>query len=394
MNKKTLRDIDVAGRRVLVRVDFNVPLQDGRVSDDNRIRAALPTIEYLREKGARVVLVSHLGRPGGEEVPELRMDPVARALSDLLEVPVRKSGVLVGPEAREAVSALRPGSVLLLENSRFHPGEMKNDAVLCSELAALADVFVNDAFGAAHRTHATTAGVAEHLPAVAGFLLETEIRALRSLLDAPKHPFVVVLGGVKVTDKIGVMERFLELADDLLIGGAMCFTFLAAQGWPVGSSQVEDEAGLETARHVLRRADEVPCSLHLPHDILVADRFEVGAETRTVGARDIPADRLGVDIGRDTAADYADIISRAGQVFWNGPMGAFEMEPFAEGTRAIVRAMADCRGMTVVGGGDSVAAVNSLGLGSEIDHISTGGGASLEYLEGRALPGLQALDDV
>ena len=393
MKKKTVRDVDVAGKRVLVRVDFNVPLRDCRVFDDTRIRAALPTIEYLRGEGAKVILVSHLGRPDGREDPALRLDPVVRRLSDLLGVPVRKTAALVGLEVTEAVGALRSEGVLVLENSRFHPGETQNDQTLSKQLADLADVFVNDAFGAAHRAHATTAGVAEHLPAVAGLLMEKELGVLDSLLSNPKRPFVVVLGGIKVSEKIGVIRKFLQFADDLLIGGAMCFTFFAAQGWQVGSSRVESEEGVAAARRVLDEMAESDCTLHLPQDVLLADRFEADAELRTARADTILNGWMGVDVGQDTALDYGRIIAGAGQVFWNGPMGAFEILPFGKGTRVVAQAMANCGGVTVVGGGDSLAAVNSLGLSGEMDHVSTGGGASLEYLEGSSLPGLDALED-
>src|SRR5680860_1072426 len=364
MKKKTVRDVDVAGKRVLVRVDFNVPLRDRRVFDDTRIRAALPTIEYLRGEGAKVILVSHLGRPDGREDPALRLDPVVRRLSDLLGVPVGKTAALVGLEVTEAVGALRPEGV-----------------------------FVNDAFGAAHRAHATTAGVAEYLPAVAGFLMEKELGVLDSLLSNPKRPFVVVLGGIKVSEKIGVIRKFLQFADDLLIGGAMCFTFFAAQGWQVGSSRVESEEGVAAARRVLDEMAESDCTLHLPQDVLLADRFEADAELRTARADTILDGWMGVDVGQDTALDYGRIIAGAGQVFWNGPMGAFEILPFGKGTRVVAQAMANCGGVTVVGGGDSLAAVNSLGLSGEMDHVSTGGGASLEYLEGSSLPGLDTLED-
>jgi phosphoglycerate kinase len=388
--KQTVRDVEVGGKRVLVRVDFNVPLKDGVVTDDTRIRAALPTIEYLRERGAKVILTSHLGRPKGVPDPAFVLDPVADRLAALLGSPVRKVDELTGPAARAAVAEMAPGDVVLLENSRFDPRETKNDPALAQELAELADLYVNDAFGAAHRAHATTEGVARLRPAVAGLLMEKELASLHTLLGEPARPFVVVLGGAKVTDKVGVIERFLDLADQILIGGAMCFTFFRAQGIPVGASKVEEE-GVETARRVLERAATASCELVLPQDVVLAQRVEADAPTQVVDARDIPGGWMGLDIGPDTAADYARRVVAAAEVFWNGPMGVFELAPFAAGTAAVARAMADCRGITVVGGGDSVAAINVLGLADRMSHVSTGGGASLEFIEKGALPGVDVL---
>jgi phosphoglycerate kinase len=392
MAKKTVRDIDVAGKRALVRVDFNVPLKDGRVTDDTRIRAALPTIEYLRGQGCRVILMSHLGRPKGGPDPAFALDPVAMRLGQLLGTPVRKLSDLSGPAAEVAVAAMEKGDVLLLENSRFDPREEKNDPTLVDELARLGDVYVNDAFSAAHRAHATTAGLAAALPAVAGFQMEKEINALQGLLAEPKRPFVVVLGGAKVTDKIKVIDRFLDLADRLLIGGAMSFTFLKAQGLAVGSSKVEEE-GVAVASEALKKAAGVSCELVLPSDVIVADAFAEDAATRVVLVGAIPEGWMGLDIGPETARAYADAIIGAGEVFWNGPMGVFEMAPFAGGTRAVAEAMASCPGVTVVGGGDSVAAVNKFGVADKMDHVSMGGGASLEYIEGAELPGVVTLQD-
>ena len=392
MSKKTVRDVDVAGKRVLVRVDFNVPLKDGFVTDDTRIRAALPTIDYLRERGCRVILMSHLGRPKDAPDPAYVLDPVAARLGQLLGAPVRKANELSGPGVESAVASMKPGDVLLLENSRFDPREKKNDPSLVAELAKLGDVYVNDAFSAAHRAHATTAGLAAVLPSCAGFQLEKELEALESLLSDPKRPFVVVLGGAKVTDKVKVISRFLDLADQLLIGGAMSLTLLKAKGVSVGASKVEEE-GLAAAVEALAKAEASKCELVLPQDFVVADAFAEGAATQVAGAEAIPEGWMGLDIGPKTAADFAARIAGAGEVFWNGPMGVFEMAPFAGGTRAVAEAMASSQGVTVLGGGDSVAAVNKFGLADKIDHISMGGGASLEFIEGSVLPGVAALPD-
>ncbi len=390
MTKKTVRDIDLANKRVLVRVDFNVPLKDGRVSDDSRIRAALPTIEYLREQNCRVILMSHLGRPKDAPEPGLRLDPVAMRLGQLLRAPVRKVDELSGPGVEAAVAVMQPGDVLLLENSRFDPREKKNDPELVRELARLGDVYVNDAFSAAHRAHATTAGLATVLPAVAGLQMEKEVTALEGLLAEPKRPFVVVLGGAKVTDKIKVIDRFLDLADRLLIGGAMSLTFLKAQGLSVGASKVEEE-GLALAAEALRKAATSRCDLVLPGDVLVAEGLEEGAVMMTVAVEAIPEQWMAVDIGPATATKYRALIAEAGTVFWNGPMGVFEIAPFAAGTQAVAEAMAQCRGVTVAGGGDSVAALNMFKLAHKIDHVSMGGGASLEFIEGAELPGVATL---
>ena len=392
MAKKTVRDVDVTGRRVLVRVDFNVPLKDGKVADDTRIRASLATIEYLRERKCRVILMSHLGRPKDGPDESLRMDPVAMRLAQLLSTPVRKVDELSGPGVAAAVDALGSGDILLLENSRFDPREKKNDPSLVKELASLGDLFVNDAFSAAHRAHATTVGLAGALPSVAGFQMEKELVALEGLLSAPKRPFVVVLGGAKVTDKIRVIDRFLDLADALLIGGAMSFTFLKAQGADVGASKVDDE-GLGVAEEALKKAEQGSCELLLPTDVVAAEEFSEGSPAQVVGIGGIPHGWMGLDIGPQTAAAFAKKIAEAGEVFWNGPMGVFEMEPFAAGTRAVAEAMAASAAVTVVGGGDSVAAVNKFGVADKMDHVSMGGGASLELLEGVELPGVAALPD-
>jgi phosphoglycerate kinase len=392
MRKKTVRDIDLADKRVLVRVDFNVPLKDKRVTDDSRIRAALPTIEYLRGQSCRVILMSHLGRPKDAPDPAFQLDAVAMRLGQILGIPVRKVDELSGPGVEASVAAMRPGDVLLLENSRFDPREKRNDPALVQELARFGDVYVNDAFSAAHRAHATTAGLAAALPAVAGLQMEKELVALEGLLADPKRPFVVVLGGAKVTDKIKVIDRFLELADRLLIGGAMSLTFLKARGLSVGASKV-DEEGLGMAAEALRKAEKSSCELLLPSDVVAADRLDAEARSQVVSAGGIPDGWMGLDIGPQSAAAYREAIQGAGTVFWNGPMGVFEVAPFAEGTLAVAEAMAKCPGVTVAGGGDSVAALNAFGLADQIDHVSMGGGASLEFIEGVELPGVAALMD-
>jgi phosphoglycerate kinase len=387
---RTLADLDdVDGKRVLLRVDFNVPLKDGEVADDTRIRAALPTLEELRRRGAALVLVSHLGRPKDRE-PELSMAPVAARLSKLLGVEAKLAPGVVGDDVRAAAEALQPGDVLLLENVRYEPGETKNDPALADGLASLADVYVNDAFGAAHRAHASTEGVARRLPHAAGLLLEREVTTLNGILEHPAKPLVAVVGGAKVTDKIAVIGRFLEVADAILIGGAMCFPFFAAQGHEVGDSLCEAE-GLEPARRALDAAAKGGCRLELPNDLVLGDRFAAEAARRDLDGVDVPAGWMGLDVGPRTTERYAAEIAGAGTVFWNGPMGAFELEPFAAGTRAVAEAVANAAGTTVVGGGDSAAALQQFGLADRVTHLSTGGGASLELLEGKPLPGVEAL---
>jgi phosphoglycerate kinase len=377
---------------VLTRVDFNVPLEEERVADDARIRAALPTIEVLLGRGARLVLCSHLGRPKGRD-PETSLRPVSERLGELIEARVHQAPDVVGPEVRRGVDRLDPGSVLVLENTRWERGETQNDPELAKELAALADAYVNDAFGAAHRAHASTAGVARFLrPAVAGLLLEREVVTLRSIVEAPERPLVVVLGGAKVTDKIGLIDRFLDVADALLIGGAMCFAFFRAQGLATGDSLVEEEGG-ELARKALAKSGESSCSLLLPVDLVLGESFDADTERRELDGVEVPDGWMGLDIGPRTAVAYAEELSRAGTVFWNGPMGAFELAPFASGTRVLAEAVARAPGTTVVGGGDSGAALAQFGLADQVDHLSTGGGASLELLEGKQLPGVEVLDD-
>lgn len=391
--KKTVSDVAVRGRRVLVRVDFNVPLdEEGRITDDRRITESLRTITHLRKQGARVILASHLGRPGGKVKEELRLDPVARRLGELLGAPVRKLPDCVGPEVEKAVGAMKDGDVVLLENLRFHPEEEANDEGFARALAALADLYVNDAFGTAHRAHASTVGVARHLPAVAGFLMEKELVYLSRALESPTRPFVAILGGKKVSDKIEVIRNLLTRADALLIGGAMTYTFLRAQGRAVGASLVEEDR-LDLARALMKDAADRKVAFHLPEDVVIADRFAEDAAHRTVSVESIPEGWMGMDIGPRTASAYRRTIAGAGTVLWNGPMGVFEFPAFAAGTREVAQAMADSKAVTIVGGGDSAAAVEQFGLAERMTHISTGGGASLEFLEGRELPGVAVLRD-
>jgi phosphoglycerate kinase len=391
-SKASVRDARVKGRRVLVRVDFNVPLKDGEVVDDTRIRAALPTLELLRERGAALVLASHLGRPGGKVVPELSLAPVSRRLSELLGVPVTQAPKVVGAEVEMAAGCLGPGEIVLLENTRFEPGETKNDPMLAGSLAALAQVYVNDAFGAAHRAHASTEGVAQHLPGYAGLLLEREVTELNKVVEDPARPLCVVLGGAKVSDKVGVIDRFLDLADQILIGGAMCFSFFKAQGKEIGDSLFDDES-VEAAREALAKAEASDCELVLPVDLVLGREFNAETERKEVDGTEVPEGWMGLDVGPKTGALYAEAVGKAGTALWNGPMGAFEMEPFAGGTRAVAEAVAGASGKTVVGGGDSVAAMVEFGLADRVDWLSTGGGASLELLEGKKLPGVEALID-
>ncbi|MFS8570344.1 MAG: phosphoglycerate kinase, partial [Thermaerobacter sp.] len=377
--KLTIDDLDVAGRRVLVRVDFNVPLEDGRVADDTRIRASLPTLRALLDRGAALVLVTHLGRPKGRVVEELRLDPVARRLAELLGREVRKVDDVTGPQARAAAAALEPGQVLLLENVRFDPREEKNDPDFARELAGLADLFVNDAFGTAHRAHASTEGVARFLPAAAGLLMAAEIAALSRLVNNPERPFWALVGGGKVADKLRVLERLVDRCDGLIIGGGMANTFLAAQGIDVGASRVEPDL-FDAARAVMGRAGERGIPLLLPVDVVAADRFAEDAQTRVVPVEAIPAGWMALDVGPASLDAFAEALRPARTVFWNGPFGVFEWPAFAEGTRRLAQVVAELDAWTVVGGGDSAAAVHQAGVADRIDHISTGGGASLAFV--------------
>ncbi len=396
MTKKTVHDIEVAGKRVLVRVDFNVPLDKatGQVADDTRIRAALPTIQYLRERGAKVILCSHLGRPDGKVVDRLRLRPVAEHLSALLNAPVTMAPDCVGPAVEALVARMQPGDVLLLENVRFHAEEEANDAAFARQLASLADVFVNDAFGTAHRAHASTEGVAHYLPAVAGLLMEKELKFLGGALTNPERPFAALIGGAKVSDKIGVLRHLLEKVDLLLIGGGMANTFLLAQGKQIGDSLAEPDH-VDAAREVLERTREGRPRLELPCDAVIADRFAADAATRTIDLErePVPPGWRIMDIGPATVRRFVDALSPCRTVVWNGPMGVFELAPFAAGTLALARALADLPATTIVGGGETAQAVEEAGVADRISHVSTGGGAALEFLEGKTLPGVAALLD-
>ena len=388
-NKKTVADIDVNGKRVLVRVDFNVPIKDGKVADDTRIRAALPTIEYLLDHGSAVILCSHLGRPKGGPDPAFSLRPAAEHLGELIGKPVAFAEEPVGPKAAQAAEKMQPGDVLVLENTRFNPGETKNDPEMAEQLASLADLYVDDAFGSAHRAHASTEGVTHYLPSVAGFLMEKEIRYLGQAVADPERPFIAILGGAKISDKIGVIRNLLGRADQILIGGGMANTFFKAQGYPVGDSLVEDDV-LDTARELLSEGGK---RLRLPVDIVIADKYDAEAERRAMAMAPVPDGWRILDIGPETVKSFGRVIAQSKTVVWNGPMGVFEFPRFAEGTTGIARAVAESGATSIIGGGDSVAAVQQAGLADQITHISTGGGASLEMLEGIELPGLAALED-
>ena len=392
MNKQTIRDVAVAGKRVLVRVDFNVPLDGTRITDDTRIRAALPTINALRDAGARVVLLSHLGRPKGTVIAALRLAPVTARLSELLGTAVATGGACIGPAAEAVVAGLRPGEVALLENVRFHPEEERNDPAFAHALAELGDIYVNDAFGAAHRAHASTEGIAHVLPAVAGLLLERELAVLGSALEQPERPFAAIIGGAKVSDKIGVIDHLLTRVDELLIGGGVANTFLRAQGYEIGRSRHEPDK-VALAAELLQRAGQSDCELLLPTDVVVAPEAAADAPHQVFAVDQAPANGMILDIGPQTTQHYVQAVESAHTVIWNGPLGLFEMKPFAAGTRAVAAAVGHCPGTTIVGGGDSIAAIEQAGLSDRVTHVSTGGGASLEFLSGRTLPGVAALAD-
>lgn len=392
LNKKTMKDIDVKGQRVFVRVDFNVPMADGAITDETRIRAAIPTIEYLVEQGAKVILASHLGRPKGEVKEDMRLTAVGIRLAELMGKPVTKLDESIGQAVEEAVANMQNGDILLLENVRFHAGEEKNDPTLAQQFAQLADIYVNDAFGAAHRAHASTEGIAKHIPAVSGFLMQKELDVLGKALSNPEHPFTAIIGGAKVKDKIGVIESLLEKVDHLIIGGGLSFTFIKAQGHDIGKSLLEEDK-IELAKSFIEKAKAKGVQLHMPVDAVVANEFSQDAETQIVDVDAIPADWMGLDIGPKTAANYAEVIKNSKLIIWNGPMGVFEIDKFANGTKTVADAMATTAGYTVIGGGDSAAAVEKFEVADKMDHISTGGGASLELMEGKELPGIVALND-
>ncbi|MED3690207.1 phosphoglycerate kinase [Peribacillus butanolivorans] len=393
MNKKSIRDIELKGKRVFCRVDFNVPMQDGKISDDTRIKAALPTISYLTEQGAKVILASHLGRPKGQVVEELRLAPVAERLSELSGKDVQKAEEAYGESVQSIIDNMGNGEILLLENVRFYPGEEKNDPELAKSFAALADVYVNDAFGAAHRAHASTEGIAHHLPAVAGLLMERELAVLGKALSNPERPFTAIIGGAKVKDKIGVIENLLENVDHLIIGGGLGYTFIKAQGHEIGNSLLEEDK-IELAKSFIESAKEKGVQLHLPIDAVVAAEFSPDAEAQNVDIDAIPNDKMALDIGPKTSELFADVIKGSKLVIWNGPMGVFEFDKFANGTRTVAEALAEAKDTySIVGGGDSAAAAEKFGLAEKMSHISTGGGASLEFMEGKELPGVVALND-
>ncbi|MCP1145813.1 phosphoglycerate kinase [Lysinibacillus endophyticus] len=390
--KKTMKDVDVKGKRVFVRVDFNVPMENGEITDDTRIRAALPTIKELVNAGAKVILASHLGRPKGEVKEEMRLTAVGVRLSELIGQPVTKLDESIGETVEATVAEMKDGDIVLLENVRFHKGEEKNDEELAKAFAKLADIYVNDAFGAAHRAHATTEGIAKYVPAVSGLLMERELDVLGKALSNPERPFTAIIGGAKVKDKIGVIESLLDKVDHLIIGGGLSFTFVKAQGHSIGKSLLEEDK-IELARGFIERAKEKGVQLHMPVDAVVANEFSKDAETKVVDINEIPEEWMGLDIGPKTAEKYADVIKQSKLIIWNGPMGVFEMEPFANGTKTVANAMAETEGYTVIGGGDSAAAVEKFDVADKMDHISTGGGASLELMEGKELPGIVALND-
>ena len=388
----TLKDVVVKGKKVFCRVDFNVPFVSGKISDDTRIRAALPTIQYLIENDAKIILASHLGRPKGKVDEDLRLDGVKDHLSELLGKDVFKTEDVFSEEVVNTVDQLKEGDVLLLENVRFHPGEEKNDPELAKQLASLADIFVNDAFGTSHRAHASTEGIAHYIPAVSGFLLEKEINVLGQALEDPKRPFTAIIGGAKVKDKIGVIENLLDKVDHLIIGGGLSYTFIKAQGYEIGDSLLEEDK-IELARQFINKAKEKGVELHLPQDAVIANEFSKEAETKVVNIDAIPSNWQGLDIGPKTADHFSDIVKQSQLIIWNGPMGVFEWEAFSNGSKQVAEALAATEGYSIIGGGDSASAVEKFDLVERMDHISTGGGASLEFMEGKELPGIKALND-
>ena len=393
MNKKSIKDIQVQGKRVFCRVDFNVPMQDGQVTDDTRIKAAIPTISYLVEQGAKVILASHLGRPKGQVVEELRLNPVAKRLSELVGKDVHKVDEAKGEAVLAEVNKLADGDILLLENVRFYPGEEKNDPELAKAFAELADIYVNDAFGAAHRAHASTEGIAHYLPAVSGFLMQKELDVLGKALSNPERPFTAIIGGAKVKDKIDVIENLLEKVDNLIIGGGLAYTFIKAQGYEIGTSLLEEDK-IELAKSFISAAEAKGVKLYMPIDAVITPEFDANAEGTVVDIDKIPADQMSLDIGPKTGELYANVIKDSKLVIWNGPMGVFEIDEFANGTKAVAQALADSTDTySVIGGGDSAAAAEKFGLADKMSHVSTGGGASLEFMEGKQLPGVVALND-
>jgi len=392
MSKLSVEDLDLKNKRVLMRADFNVPLKEGKITDDTRIRAALPTIEYILGKGASLILMSHLGRPKGKVIEEMRLNPVARRLEELLGKKVVKLDDCVGEEVKKTVRMMKPGDIVLLENLRFHKEERENDPQFSKELADLADVFVNDAFGTAHRAHASTVGVAKFLPAAAGLLMRKELEVLGKILTKPETPFVSILGGAKISDKIGVLRSLLNRCQDILIGGGMAYTFLKAKEIPVGRSLCEDDK-IDEAKKIMKEASLKGCKIHLPLDHIIAKEAKKGMETKVVGQDEIPSDWIALDIGPKTVQLFGEVVHKARTVFWNGPMGMFEIEDFTKGTEAIAKMLAESEAKTIVGGGDSIAALRKIGLEKRMTHTSTGGGASLEFLEGKILPGVKALSD-
>lgn len=392
LKKMTMKDVDLKGKRVFCRVDFNVPMAEGKVTDDTRIRAALPTIEYLVENGAKVILASHLGRPKGQVNDSMRLAPAGARLAELVHKKVRSLDESIGEGVEQAIAAMEEGDIVLLENVRFHPGEEKNDPELAKAFAGLADVFVNDAFGAAHRAHATTAGIAKHLPAVSGFLLEKELDVLGKALSEPDRPFTAIIGGAKVKDKIGVIDHLLDKVDNLIIGGGLSYTFVKAQGYEIGTSLLEEDK-IDLALSFIQKAEEKGVKMYLPVDVVTTKEFSNDSETKVVSIKEIPSDSMGLDIGPETVELYADVIKNSKLVIWNGPMGVFEMSSFENGTKSVAQAMAETDAYTIIGGGDSAAAVEQFHVADQMDHISTGGGASLEFMEGKDLPGVSALTD-